>query len=68
MVVVLVGPGKQRFEIHKGLICSRSDFFKAALTGNFKEADGTIALPDHDPATFKYFVYWLYTGCLRGFY
>ncbi|KAF6241679.1 hypothetical protein HO173_000390 [Letharia columbiana] len=69
MVVVLVGPVKQRFEIHKRLICSRSDFFKAAFTGNFKEADdGTLTLPEEDPATFKYFVYWLYTGSLRGFH
>lgn len=69
MVIVLVGPKKQRFEIHKGLVCSRSDFFKAAFTGAFKEAnDGTLTLPEHDPATFKYFVSWLYTGSLRGFY
>ena len=36
--------------------------------GNFKEANGTIRLPEQDPATFKYFVHWLYTGSLRGFY
>lgn len=68
MVFVLVGPEKHRFDIHKALVCSQSDFFKAALTGNFKEADGTIALPEQDPTTFRYFVYWLYTGSLRGFY
>ena len=67
-MVVLVGPGKQRFDVHKALICSRSDFFKAALTGNFKEVDGTIKLPEQDPATFKYFVHWLYTDGLRGLY
>ena len=67
-MVVLVGSEKQRFDIHKGLICSRSEFFKAAFTGNFKEVDGTIKLPEQDPAIFKYFVYWLYTGCLRGLY
>ena len=36
--------------------------------GNFKEAKNTIRLPEQDPATFKYFVHWLYTGSLRGFY
>lgn len=68
MVVVLVGPEKQCFEIHKALICSRSDFFKAAFTGNFKEADGTLTLPEDDPATFKHFVHWIYTDSLRGLY
>lgn len=67
-MIVLVGPEKYRFEIHKTLVCGESDFFKAALNGNFKEADGTITLPEQDPATFKSFVYWLYTGSLRGFY
>ena len=68
MVIVLVGPEKKRFEIHQGLVCSRSEFFKAAFTGNFDEADGSLTLPEQDPATFKYFVHWLYTGNLRGFY
>lgn len=36
--------------------------------GSFKEADGTLTLPEQEPATFKYFVHWLYTGSLRGFY
>lgn len=66
MVVVLVGPIKRRFEVHKGLVCSRSDFFKAAFMGTFQEADGTITLPEQEPATFEYFVYWLYTDSLKG--
>lgn len=66
MVIVLVIPEKHRFDLHKGLIRSRSDFFKAAFMGNFKEADGTLTIPEQCPATFKYFVDWLYTGSLRG--
>ena len=68
MVTVLVGPEKRRFDLHKGLITSRSDFFKAAFMGKFKEVDGTLTLPEKDPATFKHFVYWLYTGTLKGLY
>lgn len=68
LVVVLVGPESQRFDLHKGLICARSDFFRAALNGHFKEAEGKIELPEQDPETFKYFVNWLYTDRLRGFY
>ncbi len=66
MVIVLVGPEEHRFDLHKGLISSRSGFFKAAFMGKFKEADGNLTLPEQDPATFRYFVYWLYTGSLRG--
>lgn len=68
MVVVLVGAVKQRFEVHKGLICSQSDFFKAAFMGNFQEADGTLTLPEQEPVTFKSFICWLYTDSLRGHY
>ena len=68
MVIVLVGPQKYRFDLHKGLISSRSGFFKAAFMGKFKEADGILTLPEQDSATFRYFVYWLYTGSLRGLY
>ena len=70
LVTVLVAqePENQWLNIHKNLVCSVSDFFSAALTGSFKEADGTITLPEQDPETFKYFIHWLYTGDLRGFY
>ncbi|KAL8721199.1 MAG: hypothetical protein Q9225_002085 [Loekoesia sp. 1 TL-2023] len=67
MVAVLVGPGKQRFEIHKGLVCQYW-FFKAAFEGNFKESKGTILLPEQDPEIFRWLSYWLYTGKLSGHY
>lgn len=68
LVTVLVGSEQHRFDIHKGLLCTKSGFFKTACDGNFKEADGTIRLPYQEVNTFKYFVYWLYTGNLSGFY
>lgn len=67
-VVVLVGPEKQRFNLHKGPICRSSAFFRAALNGDFKEAEGVVKLPEQCPSTFKYFVYWLYIGKLRGYH
>ena len=70
-MTVLVGgqEPQQRFHLHKDLLCNVSEFFSAALTGNFKEAeDGKITLPEQNPETFKYFVHWLYTGSLKGFY
>ena len=56
-----------RFDLHKEYICGKSDFFKAACSDNFKEADGVIKLPEQDPEIFKHFVHWLYTGRLCGF-
>lgn len=58
---VLVGPEKTRFVVHQDLIAHHSDFFKAALTGNFKEAaEKTVALTEEDPVFFEFFVHWLY--------
>jgi hypothetical protein len=67
LAVVLVGPEKHRFDLHRGLLCKTSDFFKAAFEGKFMEAEGTLALPEQDPGLFKYFIHWLYTGSLRGY-
>lgn len=68
LVTVLVGPEKHRFDVHRALVCASSDFFQAALNGGFKEQGGEINLPDQETKTFKFFVHWLYTGKLRGFY
>ena len=69
LVTVLVGSQETRFDLHRGLLCASSDFFKAAITGNFKERDHhEIKLPEQDVKIFKFFVHWLYTRRLRGFY
>ena len=64
IVIVRVGPQGMRLDLHKEYICSKSDFSKAACSGNFKEADGVIKLPEQDPGIFKHFVHWLYSGRL----
>jgi hypothetical protein len=47
--------------IHERLLTQRSEFFRAALTGRFKEArDKTVRLEDDDPMYFEFFVHWLY--------
>ena len=68
MVTALVGPDKARFDLHEGLLCESSDFFKAAFTSNFQERNGTVNLPEQDTRVFKFFVHWLYSGKLTGFY
>ncbi len=65
IIYVKVGSEQQSFGLHKALLCQRSAYFKAALNGNFKEAeDGIVGLNDEDPHLFQIFNQWLYTGAL----
>ncbi|KAG7004695.1 hypothetical protein G7Y79_00024g056450 [Physcia stellaris] len=65
IVQLKVGPKKQLFHIHKGLLCSAAAYFRAALEGGFKEArEQKIQMPEEDPAAFQRFQLWLYTGSL----
>lgn len=58
-----MGPDKKDFGIHKGLLCRRSRFFKAACNGSFSEASkGTVELPEEDVETFAIVYTWLYSG------
>jgi hypothetical protein len=60
-----VGPDKQEFCIHKGVLCSNSSYFARALSGNFQEAHtNAVELDDVHVLLFKIFVAWLYTGKL----
>lgn len=62
---VLVGPDAKPFNVHEELLTLHSPFFRAALTGNFKEAeDKTVTLKEEDPKIFEFFVHWLYYNCL----
>ncbi|MCJ1389249.1 hypothetical protein MMC18_002105 [Xylographa bjoerkii] len=48
--------------MHKGLLCSVSPYFKAALEGAYKEAqEQTIELIEDNAETMEYFQLWLYT-------
>ena len=65
VVEIKVGPRQVLFNVHKGLLCNASSFFKAALDGGIKEvSERQIALPEDDPRTFKRFQLWLYSGSL----
>ncbi|KAG9751660.1 hypothetical protein KCU73_g6290, partial [Aureobasidium melanogenum] len=65
-VSILVGPTKEHYIIHKGLLCSYSDFFRAAFEGAFKEAhENKIELPDVLVDVFEAFQVWLYSRSLR---
>jgi hypothetical protein len=62
LVTLRVGPEKETFVLHKELLCARSEYFRAAHSGNFKEAgENEIALPEGvDMRAFRTFVTWLY--------
>ena len=68
LITVRVGPNRESFHVHKDLIGQTSAFFQNACKGGFKEADGIINLPGQEPKIFKHFIYWLYTGKIRGYY
>lgn len=66
VATILVGPDEHQFKVHEALLSYSSDFFRAALRGNFTEGrDMIVSLPDATSAIFDLFVQWLYNhnGC-----
>lgn len=58
-----MGPSKQRFGVHKGLICAKSRFFNAAFNGSFSESlNGVVELVEEDPDIFDIMHVWFYTN------
>ena len=63
MVRIRVGTGEavEVFELHKGVLCFYSEYFRVALRDEWTEGkDNELALPTEDPATFRLFRDWLY--------
>jgi hypothetical protein len=61
MATVIVGESKKKIIVHQALLVHHSSFFRAALTGKFKEAeDKTIKLEEESPIVFEFVVHWLY--------
>jgi len=66
-VTLIVGKEKKAYTLHKDLLCFYSDYFRAALNGNFKEAaERKLELPDVAIPLFEAFQVWLYTRDLQG--
>jgi hypothetical protein len=58
---MIVGTEEDCFTVHQDLLVHHSSFFRAALTGNFKEADTkAVILADTESQTTELFVHWLY--------
>ncbi|RYP63044.1 hypothetical protein DL771_009459 [Monosporascus sp. 5C6A] len=59
---VVVRCGTRSWHLHRNILCSRSDYFRAALAGPFKEAEiREIDLCEHDEETIDHLVAWIYT-------
>ncbi|KAL8702450.1 MAG: hypothetical protein Q9201_004374 [Fulgogasparrea decipioides] len=61
MVAIFVGKTRKPCNVHRELLCDRSDYFRKAFHGGFKEAQtNLIILPDIDAATFELFLQIIY--------
>lgn len=62
VVTVVVGEEKERFIVHKDIICKCSKFFTAALSGHGWQEGKTnkIRLPEFDGTAFRTYVLWTY--------
>lgn len=65
MVVLKVGPEREEFQVHRGLLCKSSPYFRNALEDGFKEAETQIIeWPEEEPRTVRIFQLWLYSGSM----
>jgi hypothetical protein len=60
-----VGSEEAKYVLHKNFVCSKSDFFRAAMEGEWKESkEKVVRLPNVQPATFTIYIGWIYAGIL----
>jgi len=53
MVKVFVGPERKLFNLHEDLLCNRSEYFRSAFKGSFKEgSEKEIDLEEEDSEAF----------------
>ncbi|KAL8686860.1 MAG: hypothetical protein Q9218_006811 [Villophora microphyllina] len=61
MVAIIVGKDRKTYYAHRDILCAGSDYFRAALMGQFKEAQSSrIEFPEEEPATLEVLLFWLY--------
>ncbi|KAL8764492.1 MAG: hypothetical protein Q9194_007037 [Teloschistes cf. exilis] len=62
VVTLVVSRTRKEFHIQREVLCARSDFFKAALKGQFLEAqNGHLELPDDEEDTVAILLHWPYS-------
>ncbi|CRL25582.1 BTB/POZ fold [Penicillium camemberti] len=66
-VKITLGASKEPFHVHESVLCASSQFFKAAMSGSWKESkERTIELPEDDPKAFSIYSHWLYFAEIPG--
>jgi len=61
--LVMIGPNKVPYCVHKSLLCYYPQFFRGALEGKFEEGEKQgVWLDTEDEATFNLFLHWMYSG------
>lgn len=64
-VLIKVGSPATSFFVNGKLICSRSEYFKVALSARWSEGKKrALALPEDDPEAFNVYLNWLFGGCI----
>ncbi|EXJ82851.1 hypothetical protein A1O3_06666 [Capronia epimyces CBS 606.96] len=62
-VILILGKQKQKFLIHKNLLCASSGFFNDVFNSDFVQVgDQQYTLPHDDPGLFHLVQDWLYSG------
>lgn len=67
MLTIRVGkePFRIDFVAHQSVLTSRSEFFRAAMTGNWSEANSRVVkLPEDSPPIVALYLNYIYTGQL----
>ena len=67
IVSIEVGSEKETFRVHKDLLVSKSEFFRAALKDSWIESqNGSVTLADTKVPEFEIFVHWLYYNAIES--
>ncbi|TGO15881.1 hypothetical protein BTUL_0034g00020 [Botrytis tulipae] len=67
LVTITIGKEKQKFTLHKQLLCESVEYFRAAFSaGGFRESqNSSMDMPEDNPEAFELFIHWLYRGEVR---
>jgi hypothetical protein len=61
MVDLYVGHHKERFHVHKAILCEKVPYFQHMFNGNFEDAKPNVAhFPEDDPEAFDLILRWIY--------
>ncbi|KAL9620200.1 MAG: hypothetical protein Q9160_005209 [Pyrenula sp. 1 TL-2023] len=66
-VTIFVGPEEKPYLLHKNLLITRCEYFRAAFGNGRRFTEGRTSemkFPENDPAAFDLFVHWIYSASL----